>query len=901
MTNLLNIIAKWDERGNTHPLVYHMIDSGVMALTLWQGGLSPGIREQICTWLNLDEEAVGQLIAYWTSLHDIGKASCSFQKKCDVAIPHLKQEGYPFPPLVDHDVRHHSLLSAWILDEKREQLFINPDSAILKLLLALAGHHGKFPHYGEFIEDTFREANLGTGVWTEAQSELVTMMQDLFSPPIEAYLSDNQSITNAFFNIVTGLFITADWLSSNTNLFRYHAADLSPERYLEEISRPAAHQALHNTGWGSWQPEEHVLTFKEIFPDYTPNLIQQAVLNELDHLTDPFFMILESTTGSGKTEIALTVADTWIQKHRLSGFYIAMPTQATSDQMFDRVTRYLQGRYPGKTLNLQLAHGSALLKEEYEKMQLAGIADDEENATSGVNALSWFTPSKLTLLAPFGVGTVDQAFLSVLQTRHFALRLFGLARKVVIFDEVHAYDVYMVEIFKRLLPWLRAIGTSVILLSATLPRGTREELLTAFNPDAHINSSQTLFPRLSLSSGDSITCKSLGTVANRKVNLEHIDHQPESILTALQQKMVQGGCAGVICNTVKRAQEVYAVLKNSRKFKPEDVILFHSHFPFCWREDRQNQVLKGFGRLLEPALEYRHKIVVATQIIEQSLDLDFDLLISDLAPLDLLIQRIGRLQRHSAMPCPPQRPAVLSEPTCMVAFPNTDAGGMPQFTRADCLIYDPVFLQRSHFLLSGRRILSLPEDSDELIEGVYSDADLPDLSHEQNQIIHALYQKMKRKSSDEAGKAENHLIADVDFADLFSGNFDDLSEEDPTVHQDLQALARDIRPSVSFVCLTQEKDGRLYSLDGHHSVDLETTPEKELTKALLRSKISVSDFRVVIALHQVPLHAAWKRSAKLRYLRPLCFIEGHARISDEITCTLDPEFGFQIENESTEE
>ena len=900
MANLLNFIAKWDKNSCTHPLVYHMIDSGVMAYALWQVGLTPGVRKQFCTWLGLDEEAAGRLLAYWTSLHDIGKASRSFQGKCDPAVKLLTAEGFTFPPLIDHDIRHHSLLSAWILYRKRDHLYLNPDEAILKLLLALAGHHGKFPWYGEFNEETYRATNLGTGMWVEAQDRLVTMMENLFEPPVGAYLQDGQPIANAFFNILTGLFITADWLSSNTNLFHYHLANLSPERYIEEVSQPTAFQALHSTGWGSWQPEEHTLSFREIFPAYAPNSVQRGVLDRLNKLADPFLMILEAPTGSGKTETALTIADIWMQTHGLRGFYMAMPTQATSDQMFDRVTEYLQSRYPSKLLNLQLAHGNALLKEEYVKMQLAGIADDETDATSGVNAMSWFTPSKLTLLAPFGVGTVDQTFLSVLQARHFALRLFGLARKVVIFDEVHAYDVYMTEIFKRLLPWLRAIGSSVILLSATLPRETREELLTAFDPNARIESVQVPFPRLSVNTGRVINTESLGIVADRTVHLEFIDRLPENILAVLQQKLNKGGCAGVICNTVKRAQEVYATVKASGQFPAEDVLLFHGHYPLCWREDRQNKVLAAFGRLKEPATSYRRQVVIATQVIEQSLDLDFDLLISDLAPLDLLIQRIGRLQRHSTMSYPPRRPEKLSEPTCLVALPDSTAGGLPRFDKADTLIYDEIFLQRSYFLLRERMFLSLPGDSDGLIEGVYSDANFPGLPPEQNEAIHDLFQKMKHRASNEIGKAENHLIADVDFADLFGGKFDDLTEENPTIHQELQALTRDVRPTVTLVCLEQDEKGNLYTLDGHRQVDLNSIPDNELIRALLRSKISVSDSKVVNALRDAPLQAAWKHSAELRYLRPLVLTAGHSEIGDDIVCTLDPEFGFRIENPSSE-
>jgi CRISPR-associated endonuclease/helicase Cas3 len=897
VVDLLSFIAKWDESGHTHPLVYHMLDSGAVAQALWQTGLTPGVREQFCTWLNLEEEAMGQLLAYWTSLHDLGKASRSFQGRCQPAVATLEAEGYAFPELVPQDVRHHSLLSAWILEAQKERLHLQPSAAVRKLLLALAGHHGQFPSFLAFNEDAYRAVNLGDAPWREAQVQLVIEMENLFQPPEEAHLKSGQSVVNAFFNLLTGLFITADWLSSNTGLFPYHAANLSPAQYLAEVSRPVARQALHVTGWGSWQPAEQPLTFGEIFPQITPNTIQKGVLDYLDQLKDPFLMILEAPTGSGKTEIALSVADIWMQCHNLRGFYMAMPTQATSDQMFDRVTAYLEHRYTGQLLNVQLAHGNAALKKEYEAIQLAGIADDEADATSGVNALSWFTPRKLTLLAPFGVGTVDQTFLSVLQARHFALRLFGLARKVVIFDEVHAYDVYMVEIFKRLLGWLRAIGSSVIILSATLPAETRQELLSAYDPEAYSGSKQADFPRLSLNSGGRIVTESLGAVPDRTVHLDFIGREPEEIVAALHQKLSKGGCAGVICNTVKRAQQVYAAVKASGQFPPEDVLLFHARYPFCWREERQQQVLGAFGRLQHATTDCRRQVVIATQVIEQSLDLDFDLLISDLAPLDLLIQRIGRLQRHSGMPFPPRRPASLGEPLCLISVPDPVSTGLPDFEKGDTYIYEEVFLQRSYFTLLGRTALSLPGDSDALIGAVYSDADLPELTPAQNAALHRLHQQMLNRAGKESLRAESHLIADVDYDESLGKEFDDLAEDDPRVHQELQALTRDVRPTVKLVCLEQSESGDLYTLDGHQPLQLDRAPSRELTHALLRSAITISDWRVVKALRNQPLHPAWKQSASLRYLFPLQLDpQGRGKIG-EVACGLDPELGFWVEEE----
>ena len=898
MDDLLLFTAKWDESGGSHPLAYHLMDSGAVAAALWSGGLTEGSRQEIAGWLNLDQPDAGRLIAFWASLHDLGKAAPSFQTRCEPARQALRAVGFTFPPIVGASIRHHSLLSAWILEDHLADLNLAPVSAARNLLLAIAGHHGVFPSFAQFNESTYRQDNLGDERWSHNQKALFGIMSENFDPPRAANLARGKAATNAFFDVLTGLFITSDWIASNTDLFPYHAPDLSPQTYYQEVAKGLAEKALKRVGWLGWQPDGAPRAFQEVFSETpTPNSIQQAVFAQFDSLRDPFLMILEAPTGSGKTETALYTADYWIQQKHLRGCYVAMPSQATSNQMFDRVKKYLEPRFQGQEINLQLAHGNALLMEEYQNMQLAAIADDDGEATGGVNAMSWFTPRKLTLLAPFGVGTVDQTFLSVLQSRHFALRLFGLFRKVVIFDEVHAYDVYMVEIFKRLLAWLRAIGTSVIILSATLPKNTRMELLEAYNPLAEIETRDAIFPRLSLNSNQIICTIPLGNVANRQVQLEPIDHRPESILVVLNDKLASGGCAAVICNTVGRAQQIYRAICNSRNFNPDYVMLFHSRFPFCWREQREKKVLAAFGRLGQSATDIRREIVVATQVIEQSLDLDFDLLITDLAPLDLLIQRIGRLQRHSDMAYPPLRPPKLAVPTCVVAFPDQETEKLACFGN-DTYIYDEVFLQRSYFVLREKTMLSLPEDSDQLIEAVYSEDDLPGLTPSQQEELHVLYTKMLHKAADKSVGAQNRLIADVDYAEVLGAGQVNYAEDDPTAHRDLQAMTRDTRPSVEVVCLERDPQGSLFLLDGHTPFDLSKPPVGETLKKALRSMVTISNWQVVDYFRRQPLYAAWKKSAHLRYVYPAVFEAGTCPLKDGLTLYLDEELGLRVEKEA---
>jgi CRISPR-associated endonuclease/helicase Cas3 len=419
------------------------------------------------------------------------------------------------------------------------------------------------------------------------------------------------------------------------------------------------------------------------------------------------------------------------------------------------------------------------------------------------------------------------------------------------------------------------------------------ELLEAFDPQAEFESMEAGFPRLSINSGQIVRTVPLGAVPDRVVRLELISQCPESILSKLTDKLAQGGCAAVICNTVGRAQQVYEAIRDSGVFSADQVILFHSRFPFCWREQREKDVLAAFGRLDQPTTEVRGKIVVATQVIEQSLDLDFDLLISDLAPLDLLIQRIGRLQRHSGMAHPPLRPPGLGEPVCVVTMPDQQEGKLAHFG-SDTYIYDEIFLQLSFFVLREQTALSLPGDSDTLIEAVYSEEDLPDLAPEQHEALRVLYKKMLRKADDQSIGARNRLIADVDYAEVLGASQVDYAEDDPNAHRDLQALTRDTRPSVQVVCLERDAQGRLFLLDEHTPFDLDRQPFEEALNQALRSSISISNWRVVEYYRGQPPHDAWKKSAHLRYFYPAIFEGGVCTLTEGLVLQLDHEVGLKV-------
>ena len=636
-----------------HPLLWHLIDSGMVARAMWDDYLAESLKKKFQRNLSLQAEEARNLIAFWCSLHDIGKAGPAFQRKSPRFIPVLQKLGLEFP--LEHSTLHgyHGLASTWILKSYfastiSDRRFGNA------LAMTIGGHHGQFPSNGNVVETTYQFDHLGNDAWNDTRLSIIEILHDTFEVPAIMEIPAERSERNAFLMEIAGLITMVDWIASNEDYFPYTDHLMAISEYITKSSKQVA-SALNHIGFGGWSANGSAFEFKQLFPEYTPNTLQQRFIDHTRGLQPPFLAILEAPTGSGKTESAFFLADRTIQLNHQAGFYIAMPSKATSNQMFRRTLAFLARRYPKDTLNVHLVHAAALLNDEFKKIRFTAIGQDQIAKSGHLTSAAWFLPRKKTLLAPFGIGTVDQTFQSVMRSKHFYLRMFGLSHKVVIFDEVHAYDVYMIEIFKRLLSWLRAVDTSVIILSATLPESSRIELIEAYQGDqSHL--SQKEFPRLTLVSPEGTKAYSLGKPENRMVQVDWL--VDETIEQYCQVLLAEGGNIAIICNRVQRVQDLYERLITI--FPAQEIIVFHSRFPYTCRADIENEVLEKYGKGSKNRPE--RSIVIATQVIEQSLDLDFDAIISDLAPIDLMIQRIGRLHRHSLSSTPPKRPSRLRKP-----------------------------------------------------------------------------------------------------------------------------------------------------------------------------------------------------------------------------------------------
>ncbi len=858
-----------------HRLFYHLIDVGQVVLTLWEEALPIALKQELAETLGLQLGEAKQLIAFWAALHDLGKASPIFQwhprlseTLQNVIKPELASAGlFPKRAWLTPRITRHEIISAWALTmQGNGGLLVSetqlPSNWARKVASALGGHHGTWPKGDAFFDDQLPSDHRGGQEWDAVRQALMREIKIVFQPPSPRRPFDDlkQEQENAFFTLLSALISVADWIGSDEQHFIYQEAALATNDYVTQSAQQAM-DALNKMGWLARPRLNGAVTFETAFDNKPPRPIQEQVIAEARDIIGPALIVLEAPTGIGKTEAALYLADQWIQRQEHVGFYVAMPTTATGNQMHDRVSAFALKRY-GSEVKPLLIHSQAELKPIDTQSETVDGFEDSDKEQDRTTALSWFLPRKKSLLFPFGVGTVDQALMSILQTKHFFVRLFGLHRKVVIFDEVHAYDTYMSELFKRLLEWLRELDVSVILLSATLPEKARREFVQAYTGQTMPSSAD--YPRLTIATHDTEPRTIvLPKPKPHPLQLEWVKRDPMAIARRLQTELMDGGCAAVICNTVDRAQLVYQAIIDSQ---PDcDVTLFHARTPRLWRKSTEDYVIAHFGPPDKAKTRPHKSIVVATQVIEQSLDLDFDVMISDLAPVDLLLQRAGRLHRHDR--------GERTAPRLLIAVSMTDQQ-LPDFEN-DRYVYAPFYLLRSYFALRHcpDLTLTLPGDTSTLIEQVYGDEEIDDLTDVEKNALNEARHQLVKTTDDDVVKARGKLILHPSKDNYLTGSGGGLDEDNPELHNAFRALTRKDEPGLQLLCLHQTDRG--WTLDPNDNdspvfaEDVLPTPEQ--VTDLLQSVVAVRRHAVLNHFLMIDLPKKWRKIPALRHHRLAIF------------------------------
>jgi len=874
--------AKADGK-NFHPLICHMLDVGHVAAELWDGAVHGLIRGKVSDWMGLPEDSAGRWLAFFAALHDLGKASPGFQGKRPELARGLKADGYDFPKTAK--AVPHGAVTAYAL----RKLFMDqelcpggfPRNTAQALASALGGHHGSFISSLE-VQAVKSFRHRGNSHWEAARKRFFCQLAGAFRLEPKSFAIQEDP---AFFVFLAGLVSVADWIGSSEDYFPY-AGEATDIPDYEKRSRQRAKTALQELGWLGWEPVRQQTTFQELFGFPKPRPLQE-VTSSLAVTQEPSFLLIEAPMGEGKTEAAMERADSWGDVQGQRGIYFALPSQASSNQMYGRVHEFLNRRYPDDArIQLRLLHGRASFV-----MEARRLVDDP--AFSGENggresAVSWFSPKKRGLLAPFGVGTVDQAMMSALKSRHAFVRLFGLAGKTVIIDEVHAYDVYMSDILVRLLEWLRALGTSVVLLSATLPAEKRRKLSQAFS--GTLPPEEVPYPRITWMENGHLHCRHVPAEMEKEIHVRQMRQDPEALAREFNQALENGGAAAVVVNTVDRAQEVFRALEDSGFFKPEELLLFHARFPLGLRKEIEDQALSLFGKGdRDPS---RRTVLVATQVVEQSLDLDFDLMATDLAPVDLVLQRAGRLHRHSRV-----RPPGLEKPGLWLLLPDRESKEEAPDFGGSAKIYDPWVLLRSFLVLKDRSSLKIPGGLESLVEAVYGPENIPGTPQAPQTFLDEMAENREENKASDSTKAKMAEIpppyspVNPKFFNDFRGDLEDA--DDPRVHQAFLAKTRLGPPSVNVVCLHRSGDGLFLDASCKEPVDLEMPPTREMEEKLILREASLSHQGIFPILQNTPAPSAWKRNGTLRHHRVLVFENGAARAGD-FEIFLDERLGLVI-------
>ncbi len=631
------------------------------------GEVAKELLNRMPPWLVAELFPTGsELIA---AAHDIGKISPTFQEKLYRGTDGYVRNSKAGLEKVNPDIERQWGGHAGVSQITAQYLELG------KYIPEILGqHHGYSPNINIY---SAKDAVFGGSAWQQRREELITELKKALETEFPTVTSALQA------RVLAGFTTVSDWIGSGS-LFDIPAEDWQP--YIK--------QALDNAGF--IQPVlKPALSFSDIF-GWQARDIQQRFI---DCVTGPGVYILEAPMGLGKTEAALYAAYQMLHTQQATGIYFALPTQLTSEKIHERVEVFLKAILDRDSSHQQplLLHGNAWLKTELGK----------EGNPGG----SWFQAAKRGILAPFAVGTIDQALMAVMNVKHGFVRTFGLAGKVVILDEVHSYDSYTGTLIDELINALTDLHCTVIILSATLTQQRRSTLLRKVSTTQH-------YPLVSaLPKQGPLIEVTVTSITDVNVKVTRCQ-QDEPALEAALLRAEQGQQVLWIENTVAEAQAIYRILATRANALGVECGLLHSRFLKIDREINENKWTTLYGKDGATKRAQCGRILVGTQVLEQSLDIDADFLISRFAPSDMLLQRIGRLWRHDLTyrPVNIQREVWLLAPDLNQGIENPDKA----FGKT-AKVYTPYVLCRSLEVWESVQNLTIPGQIRDIIEATYQE------------------------------------------------------------------------------------------------------------------------------------------------------------------------------------
>lgn len=826
-----SVLAAKADNDKWLPLSQHLEDTGNVMRKLMEQYVAPSVYE--ATGLEFDcFRRVALFVAY---VHDIGKATSAFQKKMCDALPGyraiIKEQGFDVKTSGVEERSPHALAGAAILNR-----FFGIDESICEVV---ASHHGKpldngkdsnFRYQLGMLRDNYySEENFV--VYKESWTDIIDKAKSI------ADVDDIQEIPTKAQILLTGLLTMADWIASCGDFFpllEIYEKNVSCDRTSNGMAALAL-QPYHDFNLASMSPT----LFEKRF-GFLPNEMQKIVLDISNKTITPGIMIIEAPMGLGKTEAALAAAELESCAAGTGGVFFGLPTRGTADAMFDRVKGWAELISNDNPSSITLAHSSAGFNDSYTSLRTK-IYDENRG---GISVNSWMVGRYKKLLPDFAVGTVDQAFFTVLKRKFFMLLHLGISGKTVIIDEVHSYDDYMTEYMKSMLSWLGAYRVPVILLSATLTKEKRKELICSYVGEQDDDWTDA-YPAITWTDDGKVFSASVETETIKKMDvyIEYTDKQKLGI--QLSDILSEGGCAGVICDTVSRAQDVYYQLK-CKMDGDYTVILIHSRFLPKDRAELEKEIISLVGK---KSIERNKIIVVGTQVLEQSLDIDFDVLFTEKCPIDLLFQRLGRLHRHLR----DKRPEKLKIPKCFI-FADEDSCKSAR-------IYDDYIIRRADEALSDNQILRIPGDIRKLTEDVYDLSKGSDGKDKQSYIKRR--EELKRLS-------RAFLLPNAEKC-KFKGA---LTIENTGNNNDSVRFGLN---SIDMILLKRKEE--CYETFSGTVIQRTTIPDEEQTKELLKNKLSLRYDDELVA------HETDEKnidSTELKLWKRNCYLENeHFLVADE--------------------
>lgn len=614
----MDITKIWAKTAPKKSLIDHMLETGIVTECLIDAdGMYRPVLSRLSEITGCDNNKLSAKIVFICAIHDIGKAHPIFQGRDAETLEILRRKNLN---QASFDTRfRHEQYGANIFDRLSAEDVDIKNSDIISQIIRM--HHQKEQKKNSDIDIIKIDDKEKAKKWRHIQKEIYDYIKNVFHFDNLNLINKNISKSELFVvqNAILGIMITSDWIASNNYVF-----DNQPYKNIDEFLKSRKLQALkflNNEGMIRQQIPV-MQDFKSAF-GFNGRPVQNDV-EKIVHKNDIKCMLIESDCGSGKTEAALYAAAVLGNRSGLSGIYMGLPTGVSAEAIQNRVDEFLTSH---GMRNTKLYTSKSMLLREPDKKPI------------------WTDISRQRLLTSSAVGTVDQVMTVARLARFESVRMNGLASKVLIIDEIHAYDTYMLAVIRGLLMICGELGVPVIMLSATLPISTKKCLLGVVgNRDMELHNG---YPMISYVTKDGDVYEQVSNqyMPDKKISckLLPILNNNDEIARYAVDAVKDGGCECVIMNTVADAICVYDKIKEKKSDNCK-IILYHSRMTINARDKKSREILKMCGK--DRSERPERAIIVGTQVLEQSLDIDVDYMIIAICPIDLLFQRIGRYHRH---------------------------------------------------------------------------------------------------------------------------------------------------------------------------------------------------------------------------------------------------------------